>query len=189
MIHHKKTLSSGFALLITLVIISVVISIGITLVDLTLKQLRLANNSKDSESAFHAANAGAECVRYWRIKESDKFEAGLVQIPVTCFDAAVVDSVPTELVAGSVYRHDFEISWAANTRCSKVRMITISSDPDAAAAVNFVGIQAIIPGYPVNVKSCNPGGRCSIISVQGYNRSCANINEIGTIQREVLLDL
>jgi hypothetical protein len=191
MLHHKKIPSSGFALLITLVIISVVISIGITLIDLTIKQLRLANSSKDSETAFHAANAGVECVRYWRIASSTEFETGLAGgVPIRCFNESAVNSTPTQLVAGSVFQHDFEISWGPTNarRCSKVKMITISSDP-TSAGVTYNGIQSIILGYPQNSKTCIAGGRCSIISVQGFNRACGSITELGTIQREVLLDL
>lgn len=184
--HHKKPSSSGFALLITLVIISVVISIGITLIDLTIKQLRLANSSKDSEIAFHAANAGVECVRHWRIAESTAFETGL-SVPLTCFSVAS-SSVPRALGTG-MYRHDLEITWGpvGAQRCSEAVMLTIASDLVSSTTLN--NIQTEIPGYPTNSKECGPGGRCSIISVRGYNRICAAKNEIGSIQREVLLDL
>lgn len=186
MLHHKKTPSSGFALLITLVIISVVISIGITLIDLTIKQLRLANSSKDSETSFHAANAGVECVRYWRIASSTAFEAGQA-VPVSCFGVAS-SSVPRVINPG-IYRHDLEISWgpAAAPRCSEVILLTLTSDLVSSTTLNNIKTQ--IPGYPTDSKVCSPGGRCSIISVRGYNRTCGSKNELGSIQREVLLDL
>ena len=53
----------------SLIVVSVVISIGLVVLDLTLKQLRLSTNSKDSETAFHATNAAMECARYWRNEE------------------------------------------------------------------------------------------------------------------------
>jgi hypothetical protein len=188
MSHSKRTSYSGFALLITLVIISVVISIGVTLIDLTIKQLRLANSSKDSETAFHAANAGVECIRYWRNSASSQFETGLA-VAVTCFNVAATSSVPLSLGTAGVYRHDLEITWGPNTdRCSRIRMITLSSEPDSAG-VSYSGIPAVIAGYPDASKTCVAGGRCSIISVQGYNRPCNLTSELGSIQREVLLDL
>ena len=57
----------------SLIVVSVVISIGLVVLDLTLKQLRLSTNSKDSETAFHAANAAMECARYWRNEKNDDF--------------------------------------------------------------------------------------------------------------------
>ena len=187
MVHNKKISTSGFALLITLVVVSVVISIGITLIDLTIKQLRLANSSKDSETAFHAANAGVECIRQWRVASSVALETGQV-VPISCFDVAA-NTVPLYLATTSVYSHDVEITWGpANAqRCSRIKMITLS--PDFAASVTYNNVPAIIPGYPNSNKTCVAGGRCSIISVQGYNRPCNLTSELGTIQREVLLDL
>ena len=187
MVHNKKIPASGFALLITLVVVSVVISIGITLIDLTIKQLRLANSSKDSETAFHAVNAGVECIRQWRVASSVAFEAGQV-VPISCFDVAA-NTVPRYLGTTGVYSHDVEITWggAGAQRCSRIKMITLS--PDFAASVTYNNVPAIIPGYPKPDKTCFTGGRCSIISVQGYNRPCTLTSELGTIQREVLLDL
>lgn len=68
-------------------------------------------------------------------------------------------------------------------------MLTLSSDPTSVSSSTLNNIRTIIPGHPTNYKECGPGGRCSIIAVRGYNRACANIDELGTIQREVLLDL
>lgn len=188
MTHHKK--QSGFALLMTLIVVSVVITIGLTLIDLTLKQLKLSTNSKDSESSFHAANAGVECARYWRLKEKAKFESVPPDVvPVVCFGQSAVNTTVSGALSTGVYQHDFEISWSGATRCSKVRMITFSSNP-SDAPTTLINIPTLyIPGYPTNSKTCNPGGRCTIISVQGYNKACTQITQLGTIQREVLLEL
>ena len=57
---HKER---GFALLMTLLIISVVLSVALTTLSLATKQTRLATDTRDAELAFHAANAGLECMR------------------------------------------------------------------------------------------------------------------------------
>ncbi|MFW6210467.1 MAG: hypothetical protein ACOC4E_03185, partial [Patescibacteria group bacterium] len=56
--------TSGFALLITLLVVGVVLAVGAVLLDLTIKQVQLSSTAKDSEIAFHAANAGMECARF-----------------------------------------------------------------------------------------------------------------------------
>jgi hypothetical protein len=178
--HNNNVIqSSGFALLITLIVVSVVISIGITLLDLTIKQLRLSTGSKDSESSFHAANAGVECVRSWRV-------------PVTCFGSTVSTVTIDDIgEAGKpVYLYEFEVTWGASSlqRCSKVSMITISP-PSEGVSYTLASVDNYLLSYPEGDKICEPGGRCTIISVEGYNRQCSGINQIGTIQREVLLEL
>lgn len=77
---------TGFALLMTLIVVSVVVSIGLTVLDLSIKQVRLSTNAKESEIAFHAANAGMECARYWRRAASTTVERGGAITP-NCFSA------------------------------------------------------------------------------------------------------
>ena len=75
---------SGFALLITLIVVGVVLSVGLSILDLSIRQVRLSTNAKESELAFHAANAGMECARYWRRASSSEMETGQAIEPV-CF--------------------------------------------------------------------------------------------------------
>src|SRR6056297_3030355 len=87
---------SGFALLVSLIVVSVVVSVGLVLLDVTIKQLRLSSNSTDSEIAFHAANAGMECAQFWRRDLSDAIQgdqfastpepSGANMPNVICFD-------------------------------------------------------------------------------------------------------
>ena len=80
--YSQKT---GFALLISLIVVSVVLSVGLVILDLTIKQVRLAATTADSETAFHAANAGMECARYWRRNLDDAALLGGNINSVECF--------------------------------------------------------------------------------------------------------
>ena len=71
---HQK--NAGIALLMTVMVLSVVLSVTLAIVELTLQQLALSVDSRDSEVAFHAANAGLECARYTRRNASTTFEGG-----------------------------------------------------------------------------------------------------------------
>ncbi len=179
----------GFALLMSLIVVSVVVSIGLTVLDLTLKQVRLSTNAKESETAFHAANAALECARYWRSEESDDMENGAT-ISISCFGGAStnVSATTTTAANGTAYQYSFYSTWGTPVRCSEVRMLVINADPSATSTVSSMG--SIIPGYPYGaVKQCEPGGRCTVLSARGYSSSCTNINQTGIVQREVLLEL
>lgn len=196
-INKTKIPREGFALLISLIVVSVVISVALTLLDLTLKQLQLSSGFRDSESAFHAANAGMECARYWRRQHSSDFEDGTeTGASITCFGQAVTPFTVVDTLGTGIYRYDFTMPWpetaADPLRCSQVTMITMSSDPiDPPVTLN--NVKLYIPGYTSGSKTCAPGGKCTILSVQGYNKACptgaGRIFPIGTIQREVLLEL
>jgi Tfp pilus assembly protein PilX len=190
MTNHKlqKSSEGGFALLLALVVVSVIISIGLTVLDLTMKQIRLSTNSKDSEIAFHAANAGLECARYWRIAEAADMETGAT-VSMACFGRPAVNVSATSPSSGAyVYEQVFEGGPTTALRCSLVKTLVIVSS--AAATTTVTSMETIIPGYPYgDTKDCEPGGRCTIISVQGFSKNCSNRSVIGTVQREVLLEL
>jgi hypothetical protein len=212
MVDNKQT-QAGFALLISLIVVSVVVSIGLVLLDVTIKQLRLSSNSTDSELAFHAANAGMECARYIRREAGDAIEGDEFASPLvepggsingigSCFGANVVATVATVDVEepadddGSAFLYQYEFDWGTD-RCSEVDMVVAVADIFGAAAnpgdgvtVLSADMRAAIPGYPHNQDLvCSTGSYCTVISVKGYNRSCANKAGFGTVQREVLLEL
>lgn len=188
---RKWNEQSGFALIISLIVVGVVLSVGLVLLDLSIKQVRLSSNAKDSEIALHAASAGMECARYWRRASSSEMELGQTITP-ECFGVAA-SNVSESLVTndpgnGEVYQYQYEFTWGAtDPRCTQVHALVASTSAlgDGVTTTNMVNL---IPGYPDgNDKYCEAGAKCSVISVRGYNKSCSAVGSYGTLQREVLL--
>lgn len=59
----KKT--KGFTLLFAVIISSLLLSIGVAILDLALKQFSLSSTGKNSQVAFYAADNGLECGLFW----------------------------------------------------------------------------------------------------------------------------
>ena len=55
----------GFALLIALILSSVFVSVGLTLLDVSYKQVLLATTATQSQYAFYNADSALECALYW----------------------------------------------------------------------------------------------------------------------------
>lgn len=189
---NKTNQEAGFALLMTLIVVSVVITVGMSILDLSIKQIKLSTNAKESEVAFHAANAGMECARYWRRAQSDEMEVGNSITP-DCFavgTAAYSDQEITSGVTGDgqVYQYEYEFTWGgADPRCTQINTL-IASSSALGTGVTTTNMTTLVPGYPDgNDKYCEAGARCTVISVKGYNRPCSTVNGYGTVQREVLL--
>lgn len=193
---QRKTGEKGFALLMTLIVVTIVISIGLTVLDLTTKQVRLASNAKDSEVAFHAANAGMECARYWRRQSSSFMENGDPVNP-SCFagstrtlSGANNPRTVTDFSGdGEVYRYEYSFTWAGNTRCSQITTLVASSSANGAG-LTINNMDDLVPGYPGSTsdeKDCAAGERCTVLSVRGYNKPCGSTTGYGTVEREVLL--
>lgn len=185
---------SGFALLMTLIVVGVILSVGVSLLDISIKQVRLSTNTKDSEIAFHAANAGMECARFWRRNEADDMERGEA-IDVDCFGVAPSTMVLTEIIddpAGLVSKYEYKFSWGTtNPRCTKINTLVVNAYPfQEGLTVPEGTVKTHVVGYPKDASFvCEAGGRCSIISVKGYNKKCENTTSYGTVEREVLIEL
>lgn len=189
---YQQQNQSGFALLITIIVVGVILSIGVSVLDLSIKQLRLSDNAKESEIAFHAANAGAECARYWRRAARDDFVIGNIVSPV-CFGTAPTPVLPNTLTTvpvvgdGEAFQYEFAFSWGSDSRCSQINMIVASSSA-ASVGLQIQNMNNYIEGYPSGVDfSCDPGSQCTVVSVKGQNRPCSAVSGVGTVQREVLL--
>jgi len=63
--HYKK--QKGFAMLFTVMIVTLMLSIGISISSLSFKQGILSNLAKDSQIAFYQADTAIECGLYYDI--------------------------------------------------------------------------------------------------------------------------
>ena len=189
---------SGFALLITILVLSVVVSVTLAIVELSLKQLKLSVDSTDSEIAFHAANAGLECSRYIRRVHSDDFETGQ-DIDVDCFgdsstmpDTALGFSTSGVGANGAVYRYQHDIGWgtAPAIRCTSMDIIVmVATSSVTIGGSGAASLKTRINGYESDDKVCSDGESCTIMSVVGYSSACADISTAGVLRREILLEL
>jgi len=59
---------AGFALLFAVLAASLLLSIGLSIFNLTVKELTLSSYSNQSQFSFYAADSGADCALYWDIK-------------------------------------------------------------------------------------------------------------------------
>ncbi len=52
---------------------SVLLSIGVSIFNLTIKELTLSSSGRESQFAFYAADSGAECALYWDLNATEIF--------------------------------------------------------------------------------------------------------------------
>ena len=204
--NHRQQKNSGIALLMTVMVLSVVLSVTLAIVELTLQQLALSVDSRDSEVAFHAANAGLECARYTRRNASTTFEGGSGiggPISMECFglppsnmsrpaaSGVEIMSGATAPATGKVREYKKQLTWSGN-RCSEMDILVMLPDPTVDLVIKAPSgghLNTVFPSYPTPSKRCESGGVCTIISVSGYNVPCgAGTTAEGTLKRQVLLE-
>jgi len=178
-LHH--TTNTGFALLLAIIIASIALSIGLSMLHITLKQLSLGTTTKGSEIAFQAANAGMECLRYVRNDQSDEMFAGS-SLQVGCLGGSFGIANSGGSAQHRIYR-DETIDWrpsGGDALCVDMEIHLLIADGG--------DITYLFPGG--STKTCDSGDVCTFGFVRGYNRSCSDIgsNSVFTVQRELTVE-
>lgn len=134
-------MNHGIALLFTLLIISVAISLAIGVFNIILGELEIGEGSRESMRAFYAADSGVECILYWDLKEQafvfDKEKA------ITCAGSSLSFSRSSQAINGKaamVYTsppcpndNAFTLS---NNSCISLKVIKFS---DGASRIESLG--------------------------------------------------
>jgi len=175
--------SQGFALLLTMVVVSVVLAISLSLLNVTLKQYTLSATSRDSEIAFHAANTIMDCLRFYRSDSSTA--SGFLSSSgpaIDCTGGGSESSTNSSALSAdgeTIYRHTytFNIGESPNLLCTDASIYT------AAAADN--DIDYTLSNEGLGDFECPAGTTCTYIFARGYNRPCNDLSSIRTVQREL----
>lgn len=179
---------NGFALLLALIISSVVLAIGVSLLNISISQITLSSTARESELAFQAAHAGVDCQWYWRNEEAADYIALDGAFPViTCFGENARSAVRSTLEAdsnGHAKSYSYLFQWGSPARCTQTEMIVMNAHSRDVTLTFFndaVGDDG--------VKECSEGNVCTILLSRGYNRSCEEIDtSIFSLQREITVE-
>jgi hypothetical protein len=187
--HTASKQNKGFALLLTLVVVSVVLSIGLSLIDITLKQLVLSGIGRDAEIALHAAYAGTECARYWRFDSGTELITGTAPVLTECFGSGSItaESPGHEEVITYVHRAKYEQTWGdfGDRRCTQMDIYLFDAKA-ADAATPGTNVSYLVPETDTNVV-CTAKKICTYIISRGYNRACIDLDSPRTVEHEVVL--
>lgn len=87
--YHKNPLkpNQGYALMLSVLISSVILAIGLGILNIVQKGALLSSISRESQLAFYAADSGGECALYW-----DRKHAGF---STTIFATSTFSSPPS----------------------------------------------------------------------------------------------
>jgi hypothetical protein len=76
----KQTRTQGFAMLFTVLVMTLILSIALGIANITFKQTILSSLAKDSQVAFYQADAGIECVLYYDLDITKQYFDGVKNI-------------------------------------------------------------------------------------------------------------
>jgi Tfp pilus assembly protein PilX len=143
----RHTSSRGFTLLLAALVSSITLAIGVSIFEITQKQIILSSLGRDSQFAFYTADTGAECALYFDVR----------------------GDIHPNTFATSTFSQPAQ-SVLCNQTTAAVTVTSATSD-SAVSAFQFEpgGLCAIVT---VTKQSSNPKTR---IHADGYSTNCASI--------------
>ena len=160
---------TGFTLILSVLIAGIVLAIGLTILNITVKEFTLTGTARESVIAFNAADAGLECGRYFDVSSNgDKFDVGAPSDTITCMGVA-------QNVGGASSGDEqvFQFSWGSPEVCT---ILSVTKFFSTTGDVSMGGGE-----------TCPQGSECTRIESRGLNRACADIGTIRTVERGLRL--
>lgn len=65
----KKSKNKGFAILFAVLLASFLVTLGISIFSISLKEIQIVTSIRDSQIAYYAADSARECALYWDAKK------------------------------------------------------------------------------------------------------------------------
>lgn len=172
----KQKKNRGFTLFIAILTASIILAIGISILQITLKEFVLSSTVRDSLMAFYAADGGMECALYWDNSEASGGSKFLPSSPaqrIQCMgdDVQRIGGGGDELVGGGSYgtTESFQMQWGTPTMCTRVSVTKYLSTSGSITLPDG--------------STCLEDLVCTIIESKGYNKACTNLTDPRAVER------
>ena len=179
---RPHTQNDGIALLITLIIMTVLLGVSASLLNISLKQYQIASVAVSSEIAFQAATAALDCALEHDYLSDGTSEFDVKDTPVdekqnvACMgDTSNDEALDANTTVMSGEEQLFQFIWGSPQVCSEVSVYKFySSTNPVDVVVNGVTLRS----------PCGVGAVCTVFKARGYNDLCGSFNK-RTVEREI----
>src|ERR1035437_6763200 len=76
--------SSGYTLLFAMIVASIVLALGVSILTISRKEFALSSSATQSTNSFYAADSGIGCAEYWDNSSSINFSTTSPITSITC---------------------------------------------------------------------------------------------------------
>jgi len=171
--YNKKTVEktekqSGFAMLFAVLVSSVLLSIGLSIFNLTVKELILSSSGRESQFSFYAADTGAECALYWDFKGSYVF--------ATSSDSGALTQSNPDCAGQSFDVRSLDVNSNGHVSWNSSSAVTTFYLNIPATETKFCSIVTVS-------KSDNGGIISTTIDSRGYNTPCIVTTDPNRVER------
>ncbi len=118
----------GFTLLLSVLVSSIILSIGIAIFNITFKEIKLSSAGRESQFAFYAADSGAECALFHERKNNVFATSTISNFNISCNAEEHEVTVINDPIGG-VYTRTFSMELESNRYCSNVTVTKLVGPP------------------------------------------------------------
>ncbi len=140
--------NSGYTLLFSILISSIILAIGVSVLGLARKELMLTLGAKESQVAIYAADDGLECAVYWDTVGA--FATTSTLTTIKCHDNVV--SLTRGTSADGTGSTDFKVQFDS-LRCA---VITVSKKYTTNQLISGPYLQTTVDSKGYNICGTNP---------------------------------
>lgn len=192
----KQNKNKGFALLLSIIIASVVLAIGVSILKISVSQLQLSSTGRESEISFQASQSISECFIHARYSRQNEYVARPGSVnpggklnapPLNCMGSAASEAY-AEVVENEsdlhIVKYHYVYQWGDDPEICSAGDMYVMVPVEGDQVFTFTGTSVGEDGD--GEKSCEQGAVCTMLITQGYNRPCNQLqSSIFTVQREL----
>lgn len=161
-IHHTRR---GFVLPFSVLLAGILLSIGLAIFSITLKELILSSVGRDSQIAFFAADAGAECALYWDLRHPN-FSTSIFDTYTTgTSTSGTTDPIGFGAVSSSGVTNASTLTYAHTIRSNNNRMLVVGVEAESTSANGCVVSSVTYGGVPLTSVGSVQAGSSTLMCV------------------------
>lgn len=186
----------GFTLLFAVLVSIMVLAVGTSIINISLKQVILSSAGRESQFAFYAANTGMECALYWDYNGAivnDDGTASYVFPPPggeARSDLTEIRCASSDITDGSQDNWDFTsnlVQTVTNQLSTTVFQIEVSNDLPGMENVLYCAQVTVVKSPLNNDEGSGGGSVLTTITSQGLN-TCEPDTDARAVERGLVLE-
>jgi Tfp pilus assembly protein PilX len=155
MIKFNLKNNKGYTLLFAVIVSSIVLSVGISILSISKKEFLLASASRESVSAFYAADAGLECT----LNQETKLSTSSPGVSITCANQTITTFPTFPNNDNGTGLYTFDLRTSVNSKaCAKITLLRyyeFDSNLNVYAPGARIESRGYNMGWNTNTNECN----------------------------------
>jgi hypothetical protein len=133
----------GFTLLISILLATVAVTLGVSLLDLSYKQVILSSTAKQSQYGFYAADTAMECALYWDQKyNAFRFTSPIPSSTLRCQGNTVLSYTTGTYGSGASQHRKTEFNMRCGSTSTSNGRITVYKYTSGATTIYANGFSS-----------------------------------------------